>query len=104
MKIIDADELRKIMYHEAFETDTDMQKWESGCWIRYKMFLNALQNAPTIEAVEVVRCKDCKHYKPSAVADRNMCFRKNVGGTQVCYDFQPDDYCAYGERREDEIN
>ena len=36
------------MYHEAFETDSDMQKWDSGCWIRYKMFENALESAPTI--------------------------------------------------------
>lgn len=57
-----------------------------------------------VEAEPVVHCKDCKHYKPSAVVDHNMCFRKDVDGTQVCYDFQPDDYCAYGERREDEIN
>lgn len=37
------------MYHEAFETDSDMQKWDSGCWIRYKLFENALDNMPTIE-------------------------------------------------------
>lgn len=49
MRLIDADALNKQMYHEAFETDTDMQKWESGCWIRYKMFENAIAAAPTIE-------------------------------------------------------
>lgn len=54
MRLIDADKLRETMYHEAFETDTDMQKWDSGCWIRYKMFENAIENAPTIEA-ETVR-------------------------------------------------
>lgn len=48
-RLIDADALRAQMYHEAFETDTDMQRWDSGCWIRYKMFENALDNAPTIE-------------------------------------------------------
>lgn len=53
MRLIDADELRKTMYHEAFETDTDMQRWDSGCWIRYKMFENALENAPNIEAEPV---------------------------------------------------
>lgn len=49
MRSIDADALREKMYHEAFETDTDMQKWDSGCWIRYKMFENAIEAAPTIE-------------------------------------------------------
>lgn len=49
MRLIDADALSVKMYHEAFETDTDFQKWDSGCWIRYKMFENALKDAPTIE-------------------------------------------------------
>lgn len=49
MRLIDADALNKRMYHDAFETDSDMQKWDSGCWIRYKMFENALKDAPTIE-------------------------------------------------------
>lgn len=50
MRLIDADALMDRMYHEAFETDTDMQKWDSGCWIRYKMFENAIDEAPTIDA------------------------------------------------------
>ena len=48
MRLIDADELSWTMYHEAFETDSDMQKWDGGCWIRYKMFENAINSAPTI--------------------------------------------------------
>lgn len=53
MRIKDADALRKMMYHEAFETDSDMMKWDSGCWIRYKMFENAFEKAPTIEVEPV---------------------------------------------------
>lgn len=49
MRAIDADALRAQMYHEAFETDSDMQRWDGGCWIRYKMFENAIDNAPTID-------------------------------------------------------
>lgn len=49
MRLIDADALSAKMYHDAFETDSDMQKWDSGCWIRYKMFENAMDSAPTIE-------------------------------------------------------
>lgn len=51
---------------------------------------------------EVVRCKDCKHYKRSKIdKNRKMCFRKDIDGWLVCYDFYPTDYCSYGERRED---
>ena len=52
MRLIDADELSNVMYHQAFETDTDSQKWDSGCWIRYKMFENAIADAPTVDPVK----------------------------------------------------
>lgn len=52
-RLIDADAFRKGMYHEAFETDSDLQKWDSGCWIRWKMLENHLQEAPTVDAVPV---------------------------------------------------
>jgi len=51
-RLIDADALRQSMYHEAFETDSPMQKWDSGCWIRYKMFERMEENAPTIIPAE----------------------------------------------------
>lgn len=47
-RLIDGDELDGVMYHEAFEKDTDLQKWDSGCWVRYKMFENKMADAPTI--------------------------------------------------------
>ena len=47
-RLIDADALKEKMYHEAFEKDSDMQKWDSGCWIRYKMFENVLREQPTV--------------------------------------------------------
>lgn len=55
MRLIDADALNDAMYHEAFENDESyneknpMAKWDSGLWIRYKMFENAIDEAPTIE-------------------------------------------------------
>lgn len=60
-KYIDANELRAMMYHGAFEEDSGLQRWDGGCWIRYKMFENALEQIGAADVVEVVRCKDCKH-------------------------------------------
>lgn len=48
MRLIDADNFEDRMYHEAFEKDSDMQKWDSGCWIRYKLVENVLREQPTI--------------------------------------------------------
>lgn len=77
MRLIDVDKLNAEMYHEAFETDTDLQKWESGCWIRYKMYENATDNAPTVDAVPMSVIEDIKQeiaeYKDDKVihAERN---------------------------------
>ena len=91
MKLIDADALIERMYHDAFETDTDMQKWDGAFWIRYKMFENAMDSAPTIDAVEVVRCGECAHMEPNGkckvFADSKI--RPSASG-----------FCSHGERRE----
>ena len=86
-RYIDADALNDAMYHEAFETDSKMQKWDSGCWIRYKMFENAIANAPSID---IVRCKECKYASDSEYAH---C-------TYVTWYNGKDDFCSRGERKE----
>lgn len=70
MRLIDGDELCKKMYHEAFEIDSDEQKWDSGCWIRYKMFERVFESMQPVDSVSVVRCKECKYHtddEPGAV-------------------------------------
>lgn len=49
MRPIDADALGNRMYHESFEKDSDLQRWDGGCWIRYKLFEQVLRAAPTID-------------------------------------------------------
>lgn len=58
MRPIDADALRAEMYYEAFETDTEWQRWDGGCWIRYKMFERAVDAAPTIEIPQWIPCSE----------------------------------------------
>ena len=47
--LISRQALKDAMYHKAFETDSDMQKWDSGCWIRYKLFENTIDEMPIAE-------------------------------------------------------
>ena len=58
---------------------------------------------PTIDAVLVVRCKDCKHYREGKVLSPNkFCFRlKGRDGKAIGYNFAEDDFCSYGERSEE---
>ncbi len=82
--------LSDAMYHEAFEKDTDMQKWDSGCWIRYKLFENVLRGIPSADVVEVVRCKDCKFNPNDTWFDCPM----------VHLPYKEDRWCWKGERKD----
>ena len=65
----------------------------------------ALDEAPTVDAVEVVRCKDCVYYQEGKLlAPNKFCFRLKhpKENRQIGYNFSPDDFCSYGERREGE--
>ena len=58
---------------------------------------------PAADVVEVVRCKDCKHYSPTYYS---ICTNNNVEisfyGESAVLVVEPDFYCAYGERRNKE--
>lgn len=62
-----------------------------------------IEDASDADVVEVVRCKDCKHYKPGKhFDDIPFCYRlKGKDGKPVGYNFSPDDFCSRGERRDD---
>nr|DAE39088.1 MAG TPA: RecR protein [Caudoviricetes sp.] len=76
MRLIDADKLERQEY------------WGNERCFDY-VDAEDIDNAPTVDAVPVVRCKDCKHY--------------DIGGSCIICGFQsrkPDDFCSYGERKE----
>ena len=50
MELISREDFRDRMYHEAFEVDSELQKWDSGCWVRYKLFEKILDEMPTVES------------------------------------------------------
>ena len=94
-RLIDADKLSADMYHEAFEKDSDMQKWDSGCWIRYKMFENVLKAQPTVQpkcgkwidavipndngGLQVQVCDQCNTFFPLAYTGGGHHFCPNCG-------------------------
>ena len=63
--------------------------------------LDEIRHAPTVDAVVVTRCKDCKHYKESRVlAPNKFCFRLNhpTEPRKIGYNFGDDDFCSRGAR------
>ena len=57
-----------------------------------------ISEAHTSDAVEVVRCKDCKHYKPQKKS-AHWENRANYCNRIVTIKTQPYDFCSYGERK-----
>ena len=63
----------------------------------FKAMFRRLKNAPAVDAVEVVRCKDCKHRRNDEdYASGHYCVKRPSNGGYFCED---NDFCSYGERR-----
>ena len=61
---------------------------------RYFYVVFDVEEMPTVDAVEVVRCRECKHCDPeNHHCDHHM-------GTAAPLRRKPDDFCSYGERKE----
>lgn len=56
-------------------------------------FLDQIQRQPTVDAVEVVRCKDCAWYNEFDRCVNPKCV-KSYHGAPV----PPEHFCGYGER------
>ena len=55
-----------------------------------------IDRMPTVDAVEVVRCKDCLYWEEYDGEMFCNCY------SNLMTDTAPDDFCSYGERREGE--
>ena len=68
---------------------------ESGVPLALAEWLaNVVRNAPTVDAVEVVRCKDCTFCVFNSSNETFKCRSMNGMYRTV----GPDDFCSYGER------
>ena len=91
MRPIDADLLHKKIFPYSSLLDTKTYT------INAKAVENAIQTSPTVDAVAVVRCKDCR-----------WCLVENWDGEMLfgcdcsagLNDVEPYGFCSYGERRE----
>lgn len=86
MRLIDADE---AIINFGFE-------WDDISPTRDE-FVAFLKKQPTIDAVPVVRCKDCKHawIHPCGYA---YCHRDGRNAYEMTFNL--DSFCSYGERKD----
>jgi len=94
MRLIDAESAMSTPVlpkeYRNYQTDNLDDAYERG----WEDALENLKNAPTVDAVPVVRCKDCKYLVNATV---------NSNGFLICnatdMEIAPEDFCSYGERR-----
>ena len=63
--------------------------------------IELIEKAPTIDAVPVVRCRECKHWKPTgSKAGNSFSDMEYIGGCEFTkYCRRESDFCSYGERK-----
>ena len=82
MRLVDADALWDELTEDLGDGD-----------VLYTIPPSYIDDAPTVDAVPVVRCKDCKYYKP----DEFECGCDFAGGLPYV---KADDFCSRGQRRD----
>lgn len=91
MRLIDADALQNILLPITTALEHEYGSLGgavSGC-------MKHIDNAPTIDAVPVVRRRECKYRFKNNGHDKNGC---PIIDANIWMD--DDDFCSYGERKE----
>lgn len=92
MRMIDADQMavdESEAYMSAQVQITDDLKWLVN-FAAHSKIQRLIADTPTVDAVPVVRCRDCRSYN-----------KPKTGWCEVHLDCEhPDDYCSYGKRKD----
>ena len=91
MRLVDADQMvvdESEAYMSAQVQITDDLKWLVN-FAAHSKIQKLIADTPTVDAVPVVRCKDCK-YRDGTPGQPNI----------LCAQMHEDDFCSYGECRE----
>ena len=96
MRLIDYNEIRKLFSEEYKKTAQLIRDGETHLDNLAEGFVEAdrvIFKLPDVDAVEVVRCKDCQYYEPFATGcDEMVCGLDDLFRNPV-------DFCSNGERR-----
>ena len=94
MRIIDADAMKRV-YQEVLCNHVACIDCSFFMDDEYCRFETMLSEAPTVDAVPVVRCRECKHRKYDDIFGMLWC---NLDSCTKRV--KPDDFCSNGERKE----
>ena len=98
-----ADDRKKVRLIDANNVEFTLQAIcdrESGVPLVLAEWLaGVVRTAPTVDAVEVVRCKDCKYYDDSEGINWCAINSKFLPGGVDWHSYPESGYCSYGERK-----
>lgn len=102
-RYIDADKLLEEL-QEELDFKTSMYTGEQNEFFDrgLKCAIGDVKRQPTADVVEVVRCKDCKHWKKGDFMVGNDLKNMEFGGGCLFVNSArfESDFCSYGERKE----
>ena len=90
------------MKERLIDADALREKWLclQGHDFSPSSFVYSIDNAPTVDAVQVVRCGECKHFIEPSWECRKLIDRDAYGEADARV--YPDYFCADGERKDGE--
>jgi hypothetical protein len=95
-RLIDVNALELPNYGNLEHPDPFTEGFRQG---KFDAVLEIMTLAPTVDAVEVVRCKDCKHF----CSFYNECAEPHNHYTEEGFrEVYDNDFCSYGERKDNE--
>ena len=102
MRLIDTDRLNKPIYAEEDNITGSGMSYDELCGYNDGIDIawNKINQAPTIDAVPVVRCRECKHLN---VVNRKELYAHCQKTNTVFMPFELDTrehFCSLGERKE----
>ena len=94
--LIDANVLLDEFLKQYTERERKGNLVFAACEIKQD-FADMISNVPNMDAVEVVRCRDCKHRYNGKDCTHPLLLSYSFGAIRNVKD---DDFCSYGERKD----
>ncbi len=85
-------------FYKKFVNDTPTITMGEQRYVATWRISDLIADSPTVDAVEVVRCKDCKYRMFDITSVEYYCNNENSCQVEV----RDNDFCSYGERKDND--
>lgn len=94
-RYIEVEPLIELIDEYIEEYDTLEDGYHNPKWCAMQEARRSIEKQPTVDVVEVVRCKNCKYFK-------TMFCKMDIWNKDITlYRVDENDFCSYGERKDE---